>query len=190
MSNMKGRQTLPGAGRTCYGGIPGVKRQRYDGPRMRCTQQTFSGMALAGRLMHACRGKLGDELEGRLRAVPGAWQKWRSGTALLAQAMDAVYATVPDDQFERLWAIFTRGRIDINMPRASDYGGDLVVVHGVALMALAEAAMHNECAICLKEDGHVRKCMLRVALDGVMEPDSQETSGCVWRDQALRDARK
>lgn len=173
-------------GRTHYNGIPGVKRCAYDGERMRCARVDFESIALAGRLMHACRGALGARLERRLRLVPGAWQRWRAGTALLAQAMDAIYATVPDDQFERMCVLVERGELSIELPKAVAGGDGVTIVHHDALEALARAAMRAECAICLKADGHVRSCALRKALDGVMDPVQTETSGCVWRDQALR----
>lgn len=173
--------------KTTYAGLPGIPHGKYDGPRIRCTAREFSGMALAGRLYHACQGKLGREMEQRLRQTPGAWRNWRAACAMMGRAMDAIYNTVPDDQFERLWAIFTQGNIDINMPRACDFGGELVVVHGEALRALTRAAMEGQCTICLREGGHARSCPTARALAGCVEPDTWDTCGCVWRDQALRD---
>lgn len=170
-----------------YVGMPGIPNGPEPEKRIRCTRQEFAGMALAGRVYHACQGKLGQEMEERLRQTPGAWRNWRAACAMMGRAMDAIYRTVPDDQFERLWALFNRGEIDIHMPRASDYGGDLLIVHGDALMQLAHAAMRAECRICIKEDGQVRTCPLRKALDGVLEPDTWDTSTCAWRDQALKE---
>ncbi len=170
-----------------YNGLRGVPKADYKGPKMRATANEFRNMAMAGRLWAACSEKLGKMLESRLRQHPGAWRDWRSGVALLGRAMDIVFQTVPDDQFERLDAVFSRSTIKIDMPMASDDRRGVVGVHADDLVTLTYYAMRAECAICLREGGQVRTCGLGKALAGVREPDTWETSGCAWRDQILRE---
>lgn len=168
-----------------YKGLKGVPYRKLDCEKIRCTSRDFGSLALAGRLYIAAAGKLGELVIGpRIKGIPGAWQKYRSGVALLGRAMDAAFQTVPDDQFERLSTIFDHGTIDINLPKSkiNNSGGSILAVDGKALANLTYYAMRNECSICLKEGGEAKRCELYQALKGVIEPDTWQSYGCPWRD--------
>lgn len=181
------RSVRPAPSRMTYNGIEGVPHTEYDGERMRATAKEFGAMALAGRFFIACNRHLGGMLKPRLDKTPGAWRMWKSGVAMLGRAVDAVFHTVPDDQLERLNAVFTHGTITIDMPKTvEDYDG-LIVVHAKDMLMCAQMAMAHECSICFREGKDAKHCPLAAALAGITEPDTYETSGCVWRDQAMRD---
>lgn len=174
-------------GRTKYGSMDGVRPIAYDGAQTRCTQEDFRSLAFAGRLMVSCKGKIGDILEPRLRAA-GVWQRWRAGVAMMGRALDGAYRTIPNDQFERLYVLFTQGQIDIHLKLASERHEGAVPVNANALETLARAAMEGTCAICLESGARAERCSLARALDGCLETETREArTGCRWRDQLLRD---
>ena len=110
-----------------YKGLKGVGYHKVECEQKRCNARDFAGLAMAGRLYIAASGKLGEGvIEPRLKGIKGAIGWWRSGTALIGRAMDAVYQTVPDDQFERMNTIFEQGELDINLPRMriNEQGGE------------------------------------------------------------------
>lgn len=172
-----------------YKGLKGAGYHKVECEKKRCTARDFCGLAMAGRLYIAACGKLGEGvIEPRLRNVKGAWSWWRSGVALMGRAMDAVFQTVPDDQFERMNTIFEHGVLDINLPRVriNEQGGSVLAVHGWALERMTYFAMRNECAICMKDRSEVKRCELYQALKGVIEPGSWESSTCPYRDEIVK----
>ena len=118
-----------------FKGLRGVPFRPYEGERTRCTARDFQSLAIAGRMYIACSGKVGElVIAPRIRHIPGAWQKWRSGLALFGRALNDALATVPDDQFARLATIFDYGEISIDLPKAtvSESGGSVMAVEAKA----------------------------------------------------------
>lgn len=170
-----------------FTGLDGIPHKPYAGERIRGNNREFQGIALACRLWATVNMKLMEQLEPRARRVPGAWRMLRSGLAMLGRGLDAVLSTLPDDQFDRVHAIFTQGVIEIRMPSAldGDLGLLLMPVRRGELTELAWHAMDAECAICLKDGREIKHCALAKALNGCLEPSSQDSTGCPWRDEIL-----
>lgn len=173
-------------GMNVYGGIPGVKRRTYTGKKISASRKDYRAIALAMTLQMNCRKLIGDALAPRIDAVPDGRRDWKGGIALLGRVLDMVVQTVPDEQFERLYQLTQNGDIDLNLHKAVRMGGDVITVSESALNLLTDCVMRSECSICLREGGHVRSCPINRALAGVTEPETWETSGCAWRDEALR----
>lgn len=170
-----------------FTGLDGVPHTPYAGERVRGNNREFQGIALVARLWATTNVKLMGELEKRARLVPGAWRMLRAGLAMLGRGLDGVLSTLPDDQFDRVYALFTQGIIEIRMPSALDGDAGLLMVPVTreALLELAWHAMDAECAICLKDDREIKHCALAKALGGCMEPETWESLTCPWRDEVL-----
>lgn len=171
---------------TTYSGIEGVPRCRYDGDKQRATGEELQYIILIYVMYRTARGRSGRALEQRLRLVPGAWRMWRSAVGMMGRAVDAIMATLPGAQLDRVDAMGRHGRVDINLPRAADCGGDRMIVDTRNFIAVMEAAMEGTCKLCFRQGREVAQCPLQRALAVEAAPKTWETaSGCVYRDIAM-----
>ena len=146
---------------TTYNGIEGVPRCRYDGDKQRATGEELQYIILIYVMYRTARGRSGRALERRLRLVPGA-------------------------QLDRVDAMGRYGRVDIDLPKACDCGGDRMIVDTRNFIAVMEAAMEGTCKLCFKQGREVAQCPLQRALAVEAAPKTWETaSGCVYRDIAM-----
>lgn len=188
---MKNRGYGPRGGQTArkeleYHGLDGVPSYDYDGEPVKATGDEMSIIILVYLMYMTARNRSGKLLEKRLKLIPGAWNKWRSAVGFMARAMDAIFVTMPGDQLARVDMLAKHGRVDINLPKASDCGGDRMIVDTANFITIMEAAMESECKLCFKQGGECKRCKLFRALSVEAAPKTWETtSGCVYRDIAM-----
>lgn len=180
---MRGPQVVS---QTTYNGIDGVPRCQYDGDKIKATGEEMGYIVLIYVMYRTCRGRSGKGLEERLRRVPGAWRLWRCAVGMMGRAVDAIMATLPSHQLDRVDALGRYGRVDIDLPKACDCGGDRMIVGTANFVAIMEAALDGQCRMCFKQGQEVSRCPLQRALSVEAAPKTWETaSGCVYRDIAM-----
>lgn len=109
----------------------------------------------------------GKTLENRLRfCSPTAWRDWRLCQTKMEKIWDQLCATL--EQPDRVWMNRALNNNEVTIKqrgpvRAPDY----VVMDAQYANALIVHAMRNECQMCTREDGHVRKCELRKAIEWI-----------------------
>lgn len=169
-----------------YRGLDGVPTYDYDGEPVKATGDELNIIILVYLMYMTARNRSGKTLEKRLKLIPGAWNKWRTAVGFMARALDAIFVTMPANQLARVNDLAKHGRVDINLPKASDCGGDRMIVGTANFIAIMEAALEAECKLCFKQGGECKRCKLFKALSVEAAPKTWETtSGCVYRDIAM-----
>lgn len=109
----------------------------------------------------------GKALENRIRSCsPTAWRDWRLCTSIMERLWNQLCQTleVPDRQ----WMQRTLSNQEVIVRQKGPFRStDYVVMDAQYANALILHAMHNECSMCLKEDGDMRRCELRKAIQWV-----------------------
>lgn len=169
-----------------YHGLDGVPQYNYDGEPVKATGDELSIIILV-YLMYMTgaqpeRAGTGKTPEAHPRRVEQVAQRGRlygarDGRDLCHDARRSAGARGCAGQARR---------VDINLPKASDCGGDRMIVDTANFIAIMEAAMEGECKLCFKQGGECKRCKLFKALSVEAAPKTWETtSGCVYRDIAM-----
>ena len=119
-------------------------------------------------------------LKERLQSVPSAWQQFRMGKAGVANAVNAVYGTLPVKSLVHMQRLCEHGEVIIRQ-RGAVKTDDVQFVPTDGLKLLVNIAMENECAICMKDRTGQRKCELRKALMLMVPPDRVTQSKCAYQ---------
>lgn len=119
------------------------------------------------------------------RAGKYVWRDIRLLTRLVDKIQEAMMETMPPGRDEYYSAYARHGhyelRIDSPVRNARH-----VLISDINLAAICEAAMENECLMCMREGGEINQCPLREALLEVAPPTEVRESG--WRQCEYRNA--
>lgn len=127
-----------------------------------------------------------QHIEQRLKRIPGAWRDYRLALRMIEKVVDAVYATMPGKTKQRLIMLHENGEVVIRPRPASATRAYVQIVANEDMKIIANKAIENECAICMKREGEVRSCALRRALLTVCPPTqiNDEGGGCPYQNVA------
>lgn len=122
----------------------------------------------------------------RLKKHPGAWQKWRSGVALIGKALDELINDMTEKQRVVTHHLLKNGEINIKLKGVAGNDGELFTVPTDDFVKIVNRAMEGDCSICLKQAGEIRGCELRKAFEVCCPPNTYENRfGCPYRDLVI-----
>lgn len=133
--------------------------------------------------LHGETQKSEDILKERLRTKPDAWRQYRIAMAFLDHVIDWLYETLPNKTLLYMCALHKNGEVIIRKKRPTAIENDIQLVPVETLNILANAAVANECPICLRTVTEVKHCPLRKALLIVARPNDIPTNDvCPYRN--------
>lgn len=124
------------------------------------------------------------DCESRLRqASPTAWRDARLMLYLVDKLQDAMLDTMPPSRLDYYLETARTGiyRIEARGPVQRDY---LRIVTDKYLSAVIEAAMENECVLCMRTGNEVTNCLIRKCLLEQAPPTEVRGTGCEYRKAA------
>lgn len=129
-----------------------------------------------------------DAVRERLKDTPNAWRDLRLLLQLVTKTQDRLLATMPEKRIAYYYGLAEHARVGVELPGPVKKGR-FIMIDEKKLAAITEAAMCGECAICMREGRHVRRCLIREALLEVAPPEEIRDShtlacGCEYRDIA------
>lgn len=126
-----------------------------------------------------------ESVHARLAPSPGAWRDLRLMLHLVRKIQATLLDTVPDSKVAQLYHVSQHGQFFIEMP-GPVRKNRFVTVGESDLSVLMQAAMANECVMCLREGKEIKRCPLRAALIQVTPPgkiiENPPLLGCEYRD--------
>lgn len=128
--------------------------------------------------------KNAEALRGRLKPYRGAWRDLKLMIYLTDKLQAIISETVPLKQLLRYEALAKHGLHAVDIPGPVQLHGLLKICTVESLTAMAEAAMRNECAMCIKDGREIKRCALRKALIEAAPPTEISELGCEYRDAA------
>ena len=120
------------------------------------------------------------------RAGPTVWRDIRLMTVLVEKVQTALLRTMPKRRDEYYTAYALHGHYELAM-NGPIRGKRLVLISDKYLGAVCEAAMENECLMCIREGNEIGGCLLRQALLEVAAPTEVQDgkwTKCEYRDAA------
>jgi len=157
-----------GAGGETESGPPQTKPNREENEFM------LNTMILRNNLIAR-----GPAIRDRARqAGKTTWRDIRLMTTLICRVQDALLRTMPERRQEYYTAYSRNGHYEmvLNGPLRNPRQ---VMISDKYLAALCEAAMENECCLCMREGSEIGSCLLRQALLEVAPPT--EVQDGKWR---------
>lgn len=112
------------------------------------------------------------------RAGPTVWRDIRLMTVLVEKVQTALLRTMPQRRDEYYTTYAQHGHYELVM-NGPIRGKRLVLISDKYLGAVCEAAMENECSLCMREGNEIGSCLLRQALLEVAPPT--EVQDGKWR---------
>lgn len=119
------------------------------------------------------------------RAGPTVWRDIRLLTVLVEKVQTALLRTMPQRRDKYYTAYAQHGHYELAM-NGPIRGKRLVLISDKYLGAVCEAAMENECLMCIREGNEIGGCLLRQALLEVAAPT--EIQDGKWKKCEYRDA--
>lgn len=126
-----------------------------------------------------------ESVRARLASFPGAWRDIRLMLYLVRKIQALLLDTLPDNKVVQMQNIAMHGKFFIEMPgpiRKTRF----VTLEESELTALMQAAMSNECVMCLREGKEIKRCPLRAALIAAAPPEkiieNPPLFSCEYRD--------
>lgn len=124
-------------------------------------------------------------LEQWLRAAD-AWRDYRIAVKAAERAIDKLYDIVPESTLKHMVDVAEHCEIYIK-PKGAVQSVTAQVVQNSDLIYLINAAMKDNCAMCVEDCIGVKKCKLRKALQNIAPPNKLMASGvCPYRDVAAQ----
>lgn len=126
-----------------------------------------------------------ESVRARLASFPGAWRDIRLMLYLVRKIQALLLDTLPDKKVAQLQNIALHGKFFIEMPGPVRKNRFVTLAEG-DLSVLMQAAMSNECVMCLREGKEIKRCPLRAALIAAAPPEkiieNPPLLGCEYRD--------
>lgn len=121
------------------------------------------------------------------KANPYGWRDMRLLEVLVDRLLDTLNATMPDSRLEYYTMLAQHGKYHLHMDGPIKQGR-IVLITDKNLGAILEAAMENECLMCVRDGRECEKCLIRTALLEVgpamdINPEN-EGIGCEYRHLA------
>lgn len=161
-----------------------MKREAAPGPEIKeANSKEIHGIQLIAGL--ACQiEEYEGYLEARLRSVEGLWRKWRSGAAMINNAVTEIYKTLPTDTLRNLNMLMQHGEVVVRF-RPATRNEELQMVRKEALIMLVNKVIAQECAMCLLDERGQKRCKLRRALADIAAPREMPAKGCPYMNVAV-----
>lgn len=156
---------------------------------MRYNKEDYPIMEVYGRERRAIEhlavfniiGKIhGDALSERLHKIPHGWRDYQLLRSLAQKLADEISLTLPQKDWNRLDRLTQRGECVIRPQSVVSREYVMVSVDDLDYVALR--AIHEGCALCVKDGGEIRSCKLRRALMQVIPLGEKPKFGCGYRD--------
>ena len=122
-------------------------------------------------------------LEPRLRSIEGLWRQWRSGAAMINNAITGIYRTLPTDTLRNLNMLMKHGEVVVRFAPATR-NEELQLVRKEQLQMLVNKVVAQECAMCLLDERGQKRCKLRRALMDIAVPRVMPERGCPYMEVA------
>lgn len=126
-----------------------------------------------------------ESVHARLAPFPGAWRDLRLMLHLVRKIQVQLLDTIPDKKVAQLQHIALHGKFFIEMPGPVRKNRFVTLAEG-DLSVLMQAAMSNECVMCLREGKEIKRCPLRTALITATPPgkiiENPPLFCCEYRD--------
>ena len=120
-------------------------------------------------------------------AGPNVWRDLRLMMKLVDRVQDALLDTMPEARRDYYRAYARTGRYVLEMQRPVRKARE-ILISDMLLGALVDAAMENECVLCIREGRDIERCLIREALLQVAVPSRiREKDGyapCEYRETA------
>ena len=109
------------------------------------------------------------------RAGPTVWRDIRLMETLVDRVQAAFLTTMPRQRLEYYLAYARHGHYEFRMDSVPVRPSRIIMISDMNLGHICDAAMRNECAMCIKEGREIARCELREALMEIAPPtESQE----------------
>lgn len=130
---------------------------------------------------------LSDRAAAEKRLKEYGYRNVRRDTGLLIwlvnRLQEQMLATMPLRRLSYYQRMAQEAQIVIDFPGPAPKGRSILVdVRDLA--AITEAAMQNECAMCVRDGREIKNCRLRDALLTVAPPTEFSAAGCEYRNPA------
>ena len=126
-----------------------------------------------------------DIRERARRAGKTTWRDIRLMTALCCKVQEQLIGTMPASRDDYYLSYAKHGHYELCMT-GPVRNKRMVLISDKYLAALCEAAMENDCCMCMREGSEIGSCMLRQALLEVAPPTDVQDGK--WRKCEYRDA--
>lgn len=124
-------------------------------------------------------------LNDRLRSVPDLYRQWRIAQVAIEKVIDGLYKTLLPDAMLRMRKTYESGEVVIRPKSTLNKLTDSTIVLTKDINQLVKVVVNEQCAMCLKDKGDIRKCELRKALMNVCPP-SEKFDGFLCEYAKLR----
>lgn len=121
----------------------------------------------------------------RLRSVPDLYRQWRIAQTATEKVIDGLYSTLIPKTLLRMQRSYESGEVVIRPKSSLNKLTDSTIVLTEDLNKLVRVVVGEQCAMCLKDKGDIRKCELRKALMNVCPP-SEKFDGFLCEYAKLR----
>lgn len=113
------------------------------------------------------------------------WRDIRLMMHLVCKVQEALIRTMPERRNDYYLTYAQHGHYELKMNGPVRGSTRFVLISTDSLSSLAEAAVENECAMCLREGDEIGKCGIRKAMIEVAPPSEIEDTR--WRKCEYRD---
>ena len=129
-------------------------------------------------------GKAGDVMRERLKLIPNGWRQWRLMVSIINRLVPQVYSVIPVKTRRHIENLCNHGEVVIRIKPTARVP-EHTLISDDDLCVVCDAAMENECAICLKQGKEIDRCPLRKAMLHIAQPFTETPTSCGYQLAAL-----